>query len=62
MTVGEVISALTICASNKDSFLMGREIYGITIKGDYIDISFVDSNTEDYSITINGEKINEWSR
>ena len=59
MTVGEVISALTICASNEDSLLMGREIYGITIIGDCIDISFVDSNTEDYSITINGEKNTE---
>ena len=52
MTVGEFISAL----KNKDSLLMEGEICGISIKGDCIDISFVDSNTKVYSVAINGEE------
>ena len=58
MTVGEFISAL----KNKDSSLMEGEICGISIKGDCIDISFVDSNTEVYNVAINGEenKVGHW--
>lgn len=58
LTVGEVISALVKCASNEDEYLMSESIYGITVKdNDSIYIEFVDANTKDYNISIDGEKI-----
>lgn len=61
MDVGEVIAALALYASgwddDQDRLLLLKNIYGIEVRGDYIDISFVDGNTPDVRINRNGRRI-----
>ena len=52
MTVGELIALLCKQASDKDGCLMARSIYSIDIKDEEVYLSFVDANTEDYSIKV----------
>ncbi len=52
MTVGEVISLLCKQASDKDTYLMSKSICSIDVKDEEVYLSFIDANTEDYSIKV----------
>ena len=58
MSIGEVIAALVLCASSwdddADHLLMLRDVYSIDVKGDRIDIFFVDGNTPPISVGKDG--------
>ena len=60
MTVGEVISSLSLCASSfdddKDRLLLLRSIYSIKVFEEYIEIYFVDSNTVNIRVYKDGRK------
>ena len=61
MNVGEVISALASCASNWDDdngdhLLMVKEIYGIDVQDDFIEVNFADGNERDIRISKDGTK------
>ena len=56
MTVGEVVSALALCASEYDSLLMAKSAYSIEVKDDYIEVMFTDGNTADIKIYSDGRK------
>ena len=60
MTVGEVISALTLCASEindgKDYLLMAKGVLEIDVKNGCIEVSFSDYNTADIRIYPDGRK------
>ena len=66
MTVGEVISALCVYASDLDDdgdyLLMCKSIYGIDVKGENrIEIYFIDGNTRNAAIDKSGKPIpNAW--
>ena len=51
MTVGEVISLLTACASEHDGLLMRKGISDIEIIDNKVVLYFSDYNTADYIIT-----------
>lgn len=59
MNIGEVVSALALCASSfdddKDHLLMLRDIYSIEDKGDHIEVYFVDRNTDSIRIYPDGK-------
>lgn len=59
MPVGEVISALAKYASDFDGnyLLMVSSIYSIEIKGEEIEIYFIDGNTRDVVIDKDGKFI-----
>ena len=52
MRVGEVIALLCKQATEKDRYLMAKSIYSIDVNDKEIHLSFVDGNTEDYSIKV----------
>lgn len=58
MNIGEVVSALALCASSfdddKDHLLMLRNIYSIEDKGNCIEVYFVDGNTDNIRIYPDG--------
>lgn len=60
MNIGEVISALALCASswddNADHLLMLKSVFEIEVGEDYIEIHFVDGNTQDLRIDKTGRK------
>ena len=60
MNVGEIISALALCASSfdddKDRLLMLRDVYEIEVKDEYVEVHFIDSNTTDIRIFKDGRK------
>lgn len=58
MNVGEIISALALCASNTDNdyLLMLRNVYSIECKGEYIEVYFVDGNTSNVRIYSDGRR------
>lgn len=56
MTVGEVIALLCKQASDHDMYLMAKSIYSIDANDKEIHLSFVDGNTEDYSIKAESEE------
>ena len=61
MNVGQVISALTLCASNWDDnngdyLLMVKEVCLIDVKDDSIEAYFVDGNTPAIRISKDGTK------
>lgn len=59
MSIGEVISALALCASSfdddKDHLLMLRSVYEIEVRDDYIIIYFADRNTSDIHVSKDGK-------
>ena len=59
MTIGEMISALALCASSfdddKDHLLMLKSIYSIDVKDDQLLIYFSDGNTQNIKINKNGQ-------
>ena len=58
MNIGEVISALALCASrwddNKDHLLLLKGVYDISVTDEYIEVYFSDGNTEDVKIYQDG--------
>lgn len=58
MRIGEVMAALALCApswdDDADRLLMLRDVYSIDVKGDHIDIFFVDGNTPPISVDKDG--------
>ena len=52
MRVGEVIALLCKQASEKDMYLMAKNIYSIDVNDEGIHLYFTDGNTEDYSIKV----------
>ena len=60
MSVGEIISALALCASsfddNKDRLIMLKSVYSIEVddENDCIDVYFVDGNTQNIKIHKDG--------
>ena len=60
MNIGEIISALALCASSfdddKDNLLMLRDVYSIEAKDGYIEIHFVDGNTTNIKVFPDGRK------
>lgn len=58
MSVGEVLAALVLCASSfdddADRLLMLKDVYCIDVKGDRINIFFVDGNTSPISVNKDG--------
>lgn len=60
MSVGEIISALVLCASsfddNKDRLLMLKSVYSIEVgdNDDCINVYFVDGNTQDIKVHRDG--------
>ena len=56
MTVGEVIALLCKQASEKDIYLMRKNIYSIDVNDDGIYLYFTDGNTENYSIKEESEE------
>lgn len=59
MSIGEVISALALCASSfdddKDHLLMLKGVYDIEVHDDYIAIYFVDGNTSNIKVYKDGK-------
>lgn len=59
MRIGEVISALALCASSfdddKDHLLMLRTAYEIEVHDDYILVYFVDANTRNIKVYKDGK-------
>lgn len=59
MNIGEVISALVLCASSfdddKDHLLMLRGVDEIEVNDDYITIYFVDGNTPNIKVYKDGK-------
>ena len=58
MRVGEVIAVLCKQASEEDRYLMAKSIYSIDVNDKEIHLSFVDGNTEDYSIKVESSEEN----
>ena len=61
MNVGQVISALILCASNwddntGDDILLLKEVCGIEVNGDLIEVYFIDGNTRNIRIGKDGTK------
>lgn len=60
MSIGEVISALSLRASSwsddADYLLMVKDVYDIKVHDDHIDISFTDDNTRDIRIGRDGHE------
>lgn len=56
MTVGEIISLITKQASDldKDYLLMCKDVYSIDVIDGGIELSFVDGNTQNYTIYTDG--------
>ena len=58
MNIGEIISALVLCASSwdddKDRLLLLKNVYDIEVHDGYIEIYFTDGNTEDVRIYPDG--------
>ena len=57
MTVGELIALLAKCASGDiygDDLLMKKMVYRIDVNENYIEISFVDGQTQDYALFDDG--------
>ncbi len=58
MNIGEIISALALCASsfdnNKDHLLLSKYVYDIDVYAGYIKVYFADGNTEDVRIYTDG--------
>ena len=58
MRVGEVLAALVLCASSwdddADRLLMLEDVYSMDVKGDHIDIFFVDGNTPPIRVNKDG--------
>lgn len=63
MSIGEIISALAICASSsdedKDCLLMERTVYSLEVddEDDSIVVHFVDANTPDVRIYKDGIRV-----
>lgn len=60
MNIGEIISALALCASKwdhdgGDQLLMLRSISGIEVHDDHVNIYFVDGNTPDIKVYKDGK-------
>lgn len=57
MNVGEVISALALCASDfdNDHLLMLKGVYSIEVKNDHIEVYFTDGNTTNIKVFPNGK-------
>ena len=60
MSIGEVISALALCASSfdddKDHLLMLRDVYEIEVHDNYILVHFVDANTTSIKVYKDGKR------
>lgn len=58
MSIGEVISALALCASSfdndKDHLLMAKSVYEIEVRDSYIIIYFADGNSSDITVYKDG--------
>ena len=58
MNIGEIISALALCASsfddNKDHLLLLKNVYDIEAHDGYIKVYFTDGNTENVTIYPDG--------
>lgn len=58
MSIGEIISAIALCASSldddKDHLLMVKNVYSIEVKEKYIEVYFVDGNTSNIRIYSDG--------
>lgn len=58
MNIGEIISALALCASsfddNKDRLLLLKNVDDIEVHDGYINVYFTDGNTEDVTIYPDG--------
>ena len=54
MNTGEIISALALCSSGwndgYDELLMQRSVCSIDVKDEYIEVYFVDGNTDNIRI------------
>ena len=61
MSIGEIISALALCASsfddNKDHLLLLKNVDVIEVHDGHIHVYFSDGNTEDVTIYPDGTKI-----
>ena len=64
MCVGELISALALCASSwddeSDRLLMLRDVCYLEVGEDYIEINFVDGNAPAMRISKDGKKCYRW--
>lgn len=56
MSVGEVVAALARCCSDYDDLLFVKSVYSIKVKDDNIEVCFVDGNTSDIRIYLDGKK------
>lgn len=58
MTVGEVVAALARCCSDYDgdTLLFSQSIYSIEVKDDNIEVYFVDANTPNVRIYLDGKR------
>ena len=56
MTVGEVVATLAKCCSDYDgdTLLFAQSIYSIEVKDDNIEVYFVDANTPNVRIYLDG--------
>lgn len=66
MNIGEIISALALCASKWDNdggdhLLMLRSVSGIEVDDDYVNVYFVDGNTPDIKVYKDGKCENRWT-
>lgn len=60
MSIGEVISALALCASSfdddKDRLLMLKNVYKIEVYDDYIIVYSIDANTRNIKVYKDGKR------
>ena len=59
MTIGEIVSALSICCGDifdGDELLFCKNIYSIESKDNYIEVYFVDANTPNVKIYKDGRR------
>ena len=56
MSIGEVISALALCASSfdNDELLMVKGVYSIEVCDEFIVLDFIDGNTQSIKIFSDG--------
>lgn len=56
MSVGEVVAALARCCSDYDYLLFVKSVYSIEVKDENIEVYFVDGNTSNIRIDMEGKK------
>lgn len=57
MSIGEIVSALSRYCADGDYLLFVKSVWSIEVNNDMIDIVFVDGNTTNVRIDVNGNLV-----